>query len=70
MNWGDRGWIKEGYKADIVVLDLKNIKTPTTIHNPHQYSSGVKHLLINGEVVLSHGRYNGKLPGKVLKLKS
>jgi N-acyl-D-amino-acid deacylase len=68
MNWSDRGWIKEGYKADIVVLDLKNIKTPTTIHNPHQYSHGVKYLLINGELVLSNGRYNGKLPGKVLRL--
>ncbi len=68
MNWDDRGWIKEGYKADIVVLDLKNIKTPTTIHNPHQYSQGVKYLLINGELVLSNGRYTGKLPGKVLKL--
>ena len=70
MSWGDRGWIKEGYKADVVVLDLKNIRTPTTIHNPHQYSHGVQYLLVNGEVVLDNGKYNGKLPGKVLKLKT
>ncbi len=70
MNWDDRGWIREGYKADVVVLDLKDIKTPTTIHNPHQYSEGVKHLLINGEIVLFNGKYSGKLPGKVLKLKT
>ena len=69
MNWDDRGWIKEGYKADIVVLDQKNIKIKTSISNPHQYSEGVKYLLINGKVVLFEGKWNGSLPGKVLKLK-
>jgi len=69
MNWDDRGWIKEGYKADIVVLDQKNIKIKTSISNPHQYSEGVKYLLINGKVVLFEGKWNGSLSGKVLKLK-
>jgi N-acyl-D-amino-acid deacylase len=69
MNWGDRGWIKEGYKADIVVLDLQNLKTLTSISNPHQYCSGVRYLLINGQIVLDKGQWNGKLPGQVLKLK-
>ena len=69
MNWDDRGWIKEGYKADIAVLDIKNIKLKTSISNPHAYSEGVKYLLINGELVLDNGNYTGKLPGKVIKLK-
>jgi N-acyl-D-amino-acid deacylase len=69
MGWDDRGWIKEGYKADIVVFDLNNIKIRTSISNPHQYSEGVKHLLINGEIVLDNGEYTGALPGKILKLK-
>jgi N-acyl-D-amino-acid deacylase len=69
MNWDDRGWIKKGYKADITVLDLNNIKTPTSVSNPHQYSEGVKYLLINGEVVIDNGKYNRKLLGQVLKLK-
>ncbi len=69
MNWDDRGWVKNGYKADIVVLDLNNIKTGTSISNPHVYSKGVKYLLINGEVVLDGGKWTGKLPGKVIKLK-
>ncbi len=69
MNWNERGSIKEGYKADIVVLDLKNIKTPTSISNPHQYSRGVDYLVINGKTVIEKGRWNGELPGRVLKLK-
>jgi N-acyl-D-aspartate/D-glutamate deacylase len=69
MNWDDRGWIKNGYKADIVVLDLNNIKTKTSISNPHAYSEGVKYLLVNGELVLDRGKWTGKLPGKVIKLK-
>jgi len=69
MNWSDRGWIKEGYKADIVVFDLNNIEIKTSISNPHQYCRGVKYLLISGEMVLDQGKWNGKLPGKVIKLK-
>lgn len=70
MNWNDRGWIKEGFKADIVILNLNQIRTPTSISNPHQYSSGVNFLLINGVVTIDGGRYTGKLPGQVLKLKT
>ena len=69
MNWEDRGWIKEGHKADIVVFDLKNIKTETSISNPHRYCEGVKYLMINGEVVIDQGKWNGKLAGKIIKLK-
>lgn len=69
MKWDDRGWIKEGYKADIAVIDLRNLKTPTSISNPHQYSRGVDYLLINGKLVLDKGTWSGALPGQVLKLK-
>jgi N-acyl-D-aspartate/D-glutamate deacylase len=69
MNWDDRGWIKNGYKADIAVLDLNNIKIKTSVSNPHAYSEGVKYLLIDGELVLDGGKWTGKLPGKVIKLK-
>ncbi len=68
MNWDDRGWIKEGYKADIVVLDLENINIGTTISNPHVYSEGVRYLLVNGKIVLRNGRWTEALPGEVIKL--
>jgi N-acyl-D-aspartate/D-glutamate deacylase len=69
MNWADRGRIKEGYKADIAILDLDNLVIDTSISQPHKYCEGVEYLLINGRIVLEQGKPNGKLPGKVLKLK-
>ncbi len=66
MNWTDRGWIKEGVKADVILLDVDRVKTPTSISNPHQYSSGVPVVIINGTVVIDQGRFTGELPGKVL----
>ena len=69
MGWPDRGRIKEGCKADLVLLDLKNIRIKTSISNPHQYSEGVRYLVINGQMVIDNGRYTGKLPGQVLLLK-
>ncbi len=68
MNFKDRGWIKAGYKADIVVFDLNDLKIKTSISNPHQYSEGVRYLIINGKLVLDKGKFTGKLPGKVLTL--
>jgi len=68
MGWPDRGRIKKGAKADLVLLDLKHIKIKTSISNPHQYSRGVRYLVINGEMVIDHENYTGKLPGQVLVL--
>jgi len=69
MHFDDRGWIREGYQADIAVIDMTNIRTPATLSNPHQYSRGVIHLLVNGETVVEDGKWTGRLPGRVLKLK-
>jgi N-acyl-D-aspartate/D-glutamate deacylase len=69
MRWDDRGWIKEGYAADVAVIDLGNIQTRSDISQPHVYSEGVEYLLINGAVVIDEGEFTGRLPGKILKLK-
>jgi N-acyl-D-aspartate/D-glutamate deacylase len=69
MNWNDRGWIKEGYKADLVLIDLKKLKTETSISNSHCYSEGVEYLLVNGKLTIDNGKYTGELAGRVLKLK-
>ncbi len=64
----DRGCIKEGNIADIVIFDPENVRDMATYENPHQYSKGIEYLLINGEVVISKGVYNGKLAGKPLRI--
>jgi len=69
MGWDDRGMIEEGYKADIALIDLNGIKTPTSIRNPHCYSEGVSYLLVNGETVIDGGEWTGALPGEIIKLK-
>jgi N-acyl-D-amino-acid deacylase len=66
MNWSDRGRIAEGCAADVVVFDLMKISVPSSISSPHQFSQGVRHLLINGEIVLDNGIWTGKLAGRVL----
>lgn len=66
MRWDDRGRIREGYAADLVLLDLGSIRTPASISHPHQYSRGVRYLMVNGELVIDGGEFTGRLPGRVL----
>jgi N-acyl-D-amino-acid deacylase len=66
MNWPDRGRIAEGAAADIAVLDLKRISAPSSISAPHQFARGVRHVLVNGKIVLDGGKFTGTLAGRVL----
>jgi len=68
MGWSDRGWIQEGMKADIAVLDLDRLRTPASISNPHQYAEGVVYLFVNGRAAIDRGLPTGMLPGKVLTI--
>jgi N-acyl-D-amino-acid deacylase len=68
MNWKDRGQIKKGMMADIVVLDFANIETETSVSNAHRYSEGVECLIVNGNIVLEEGKFNGTLAGEVIRL--
>jgi len=62
-----RGYIKEGYAADIVIFDPDTIRDNATYSDPHQYSNGIEYLLVNGEIVIEEGIYNGKLAGRSLR---
>jgi N-acyl-D-amino-acid deacylase len=63
----DRGIIKEGFRADIVVFDPDKIKEKATFNEPHQYPEGIDYVIVNGEVVVEHGELTGVRPGKVLR---
>lgn len=62
----DRGLLKEGYWADIVVFDPDAIADTATYENPKQYPRGLRHVLVNGTIVIDGGDHTGARPGKVL----
>ena len=63
----DRGLLRDGMKADIVVFDYANIKALATRDNPRRFSQGVDYVIVNGQVVVDHGEHTGALPGRALK---
>jgi N-acyl-D-amino-acid deacylase len=62
----DRGLLKAGYFADVVVFDPATIREIATFTKPHQYSEGVDFLLVNGKMAIENGKYTGALAGQVV----
>jgi len=62
-----RGALKTGYYADIVLFDPNEIQDHATFEDPMQYSTGMKHVFVNGVQVIKDGEHTGALPGKVVK---
>ncbi len=63
----DRGLIKEGMKADIVLFDPATIADKATFEKPHQLSTGVMNVLVNGVEVIRDGTHTGAKPGQVVR---
>ncbi len=63
----DRGLLKEGYAADIVVFDPVSIRDRATYAQPHQYCEGIDLVLVNGTLAVDAGRITGTLAGKPLR---
>jgi N-acyl-D-amino-acid deacylase len=61
-----RGLLQEDYFADVVVFDPKTIIDKATYENPHQYAVGMKHVCINGVLVLKDGAHTNATPGRAL----
>lgn len=62
-----RGALKEGYYADIVVFDPEKIQDHSTFENPHQLSTGMSQVFVNGVHVLRDGEHTGATPGRVVR---
>lgn len=63
----DRGLLRPGYHADVVVFDPVQIRDLATFEDPHRLSEGVQHVWINGTRALDHGHHTGSAPGRVLR---
>lgn len=61
-----RGFIKQGYFADVVVFDPDTIADKATYDKPHQYAVGIKHVFVNGIQVLKDGEHTGAKAGRAL----
>ncbi|WP_419162173.1 N-acyl-D-amino-acid deacylase family protein [Candidatus Palauibacter sp.] len=66
LRLSDRGMIREGFVADIAVLDLDELQDNATFFDPHQYASGVDYVLVSGTLVVDGGALTWALPGVVL----
>ncbi len=62
-----RGRLRPGYYADVVAFDPAEIQDHATYGKPHQYSTGVVHVLVNGRFVLRDGEHTGARPGRVVR---
>jgi len=67
MRLTDRGVLKQGMWADVVVFDPEKITDKATFENPNQFSVGMEYVLVNGVPVIAEGKATGALPGKVLR---
>jgi dihydroorotase/N-acyl-D-amino-acid deacylase len=67
MRLTDRGVLKLGMWADIVVFDPETVRDVATFDNPNRLSEGMTYVLVNGVAVIDNGKMTGALPGKVLR---
>lgn len=62
-----RGELKQGFYADVVVFDPAEVQDHATFVEPHQYSTGMVHVFVNGEQVLKDGEHTGATPGRAVR---
>ena len=66
----DRGLVKAGYAADLVVFDPTAVGDRATFEKPHAYATGIQHVFVNGQLVVAGGKQTSARPGAVLTLKA
>ncbi len=63
----DRGLLRDGMKADVVVFDPDTVGSRATLEEPHILPDGISYVLVNGQVVVDNSRHTGALPGVALR---
>lgn len=67
FNLKDRGLIMEGKFADILIFDENTIQDMSVYENPHQFTKGIEHVLVNGKLVINKGKHTGTRSGFALR---
>ncbi|HEX6124719.1 MAG TPA: D-aminoacylase [Pyrinomonadaceae bacterium] len=70
FNLRDRGQIREGFAADLVIFDETRVSDKATFDQPHQYAEGFWSVIVNGELVFDGAKMTGAMPGKPLRNRS
>jgi N-acyl-D-amino-acid deacylase len=63
----DRGLIREGFAADLVIFDENTINDQATFDQPHQFPVGISYVIVNGETVFADGKMTEARPGVALR---
>jgi len=63
----DRGVLREGAMADVVIFDAATVADRATFENPHQYPAGISEVLVNGVLMVDAGTFTSARPGRVLR---
>ena len=63
----DRGVLRDGFRADIVIFDPATVRTDATKDDPKHYPVGIDYVIVNGEVVIENGTNTGATPGRALR---
>ncbi|MBT6051615.1 MAG: amidohydrolase family protein, partial [Candidatus Scalindua sp.] len=63
----DRGILKEGFFADITIFDQETIAEQATFTDPHNYSIGIKHVIVNGKLTINNGKHKSVMNGAILR---
>lgn len=67
LGLADRGLIRLGMMADLVVFDPETVQDTATYENPRSYPRGIPYVIVNGQIVKDDGRYTGAIPGRALR---
>jgi N-acyl-D-amino-acid deacylase len=67
LGLSDRGILRDGMKADIVMFDPDRVQTLATFEEPKQFPEGIDYVLVNGQPVIDNGTHTGALPGRALR---
>ena len=63
----DRGILRDGMKADLVVFNPETVRATATFEDPKRLPVGIDYVLVNGQLVIDGGKHTGNLPGRALR---